>query len=103
MLQLQMQNQISQECLLRILREGEVIPPYVDIEEEILRTKDAVTEQFDLELEQAEAQMNMQQSVMETDDDTDNEGGVSSGKALDGSSKGSGSLATPMRPGKHKE
>ena len=31
MLQLQMQGQISQDCLLRILQEGEVIPPYVDI------------------------------------------------------------------------
>ena len=62
MLQLQMQNQLSQETLLRILQEGEVLPPYVDIDEEILRTKDAINEQFDLQMEQAEAQMDLQEA-----------------------------------------
>ena len=99
MLQLQMQNQISQETLLRILAEGEILPPYVDINEEILRTKDAMEEQFDLQLEQAEAQMQMQS------DNTPGEssGGVGSGEAAYGSTKGSGTLPTPLRPGKHAE
>ncbi len=99
MLQLQMQNQISQECLLKILREGEILPPYVDIDEEILRTKDAMEEQFDLQLEQAEAHMQMQSD--NTPDETG--GGVSSGGASSGSTKGSGTLPTPLRPGKHAE
>ena len=99
MLQLQMQNQLSQETLLRILQEGEVIPPYVDIDEEIVRTKDAINEQFDLQMEQAEAQMDMQQAY--TPDETENDGGVSSGAAASGSQKGSNTLPTPMRPGKH--
>ena len=99
MLQLQMQNQISQETLLRILREGEVLPPYVDIDDEILRTKDAINEQFDLQLEQQEAQMDLQQSMTPED----NEGGVGSGNAASGSTKGSNTLPTPLRPGKHAE
>lgn len=99
MLQLQMQNQISQETLLKILREGEILPPYVDIDDEILRTKDAMEEQFDLQLEQAEAHMQMQSD--NTPDETG--GGVSSGGASSGSTKGSGTLPTPLRPGKHAE
>ena len=99
MLQLQMQNQISQETLLKILREGEILPPYVDIDDEILRTKDAMEEQFDLQLEQAEAHMQMQSD--NTPDETD--GGVGSGGAASGSTKGSGTLPTPLRPGKHAE
>ena len=96
MLQLQMQNQISQETLLRILQEGEVLPPYVEIDDEILRTKDAMEEQFDLQLEQAEAHMNLTSSVTD-----ESGGGVNSGKAAQGSAKGSNTLPTPMRPGKH--
>ena len=99
MLQLQMQNQISQETLLRILQEGEVLPPYVEIDDEILRTKDAINEQFDLQLEQQEAQMDLVQSA--TPDE--NQGGVSSGNAAEGSTKGSNTLPTPLRPGKNPE
>ena len=99
MLQLQMQNQISQETLLRILQEGEVLPPYVEIDDEILRTKDAINEQFDLQLEQAEAQMDLQQSMIPDE----NEGGVSSGNASQGATKGSNTLPTPLRPGKSAE
>ena len=99
MLQLQMQNQISQETLLRILAEGEILPPYIDIDDEILRTKDAMDEQFDLQLEQAEAHMQMQSE--NTPDQTS--GGVSSGGGASGSTKGSGTLPTPLRPGKHAE
>ena len=97
MLQLQMQNQLSQETLLRILQEGEVLPPYVDIDEEILRTKDAINEQFDLQMEHAEAQMEMQQSF----EPDESQGGVSSGDAANGSATGSNTLPTPLRPGKH--
>ena len=65
MLQLQMQNQISQETLLRILQEGEVIPPYVEIDEEIALTKEAVQEDFDLQLEQAEAMGSLESAQAE--------------------------------------
>ena len=99
MLQLQMQNQISQSTLLRILQEGEVLPPYVEIDDEILLTKDAINEQFDLQLEQQEAQMDLHQSA--TPDD--NQGGVGSGNAAEGSTTGSNTLPTPLRPGKHAE
>ena len=99
MLQLQMQNQISQSTLLKILREGEILPPYIDIDDEIMRTKDAVEEQFDLQLEQAEAHMQIQSD--NTPDQSS--GGVGSGGASSGSTKGSGTLPTPLRPGKHAE
>ena len=94
MLQLQMQNQISQSTLLRILQEGEVLPPYVDIEEEIALTKEEVDRQFDLQLEQAEAMGSLDSAQA-------NEGGVETGAAADGSSTGSQTLPTPLRPGKH--
>ena len=99
MLQLQMQNQISQATLLKILAEGEILPPYIDIEDEIMRTKDAVEEQFDLQLEQAEAHMQVQND--NTPDQSS--GGVGSGGAASGTTKGSGTLPTPLRPGKHAE
>ena len=99
MLQLQMQNQISQSTLLKILREGEILPPYIDIDDEILRTKDAMEEQFDLQLEQSEAQMQMQ--IENTPDQSG--GGVGSGEAASGATTGSGTLPTPLRPGKHAE
>lgn len=95
LLQLQMQNQLSQPTLLRILREGEVLPPYVDIDEEIARTKDEIEEQFDLQLEQAEAHADLQVKQAESS------GGVASGGAASGSTKGANTLPTPLRPGKH--
>ena len=96
MLQLQMQNQISQELLLRILQEGEVIPPYVEIDEEIALTKDAVQEDFDLQLEQAEAMGTLEAAQAEA-------GGVNTGNAAGGSQTGSQTLPTPLRPGKHSD
>ena len=96
MLQLQMQNQISQSLLLKILQEGEVIPPYVDIDEEIALTKEAVEQDFDLQLEHAEAMGNLESAQA-------NEGGVSSGDAANGSQTGSQTLPTPLRPGKHSD
>ena len=96
MLQLQMQNQISQETLLRILQEGEVIPPYVEIDEEIALTKEAVQEDFDVQLEQAEAMGSLEAAQA-------NEGGVDSGDAANGEQTGSQTLPTPLRPGKHSD
>ena len=96
MLQLQMQNQISQETLLRILQEGEVIPPYVEIDEEIALTKDAVQEDFDVQLEQAEAMGSLESAQAEA-------GGVNTGDAAGGSQTGSQTLPTPLRPGKHSD
>ena len=78
--------------LRRILREGEVLPPYVDIDEEIVRTKDEVDDKFDLQMEQMEA---MQAAQPEP------EGGVTSGSAASGSTKGSQTLPTPLRSGKN--
>ena len=98
MLQLQMQNQISQETLLRILAEGEILPPYVEIDEEILRTRDAMEEEQRNELEMEAARIEVAQEAMP---DEENEGGVTSGNAASGGSSGNNTLPTPMRPGKH--
>ena len=80
------------------MQEGEVIPPYVEIDDGILRTKDAAEEQFDMQMEHAEAQFEMQQNFTPKEE---NQGGVSSGAAAGGSGKGSNTLPTPLRPGKH--
>lgn len=98
MLQLQMQNQISQETLLRILAEGEILPPYVEIDDEILRTRDQMEEEQRNELEMEAARIEVAQV---TTDDGENEGGVTSGSAAEGGSSGNNTLPTPMRPGKH--
>jgi hypothetical protein len=98
MLQLQMQNQISQETLLRILAEGEILPPYVEIDEEILRTRDAMEEEQRNELEMEAARLEVAQEAMP---DEGNEGGVTSGSAAKGGSSGNNTLPTPLRPGKH--
>ena len=96
MLQLQMQNQIYPETLLRILQEGEVIPPYVEIDDEIALTKDAVDSEFDLQLEQAEAMGSLEATHPEA-------GGVNTGDAASGKQTGSQTLPTPLRPGKHSD
>jgi hypothetical protein len=44
-LQLFMQGAISQETLLAILQQGEVLPPTVDLEKEIIETRDFLEEQ----------------------------------------------------------
>ena len=92
MLQLQMQNQISQETLLRILQEGEVLPPYVEIDEEILRTRDEMEEKMEFDLEAASKAL---------DQNIEQQGGATSGNASGGLTKGSQTLPTAMRPGKH--
>ena len=92
-LQLHMQGVISQECLVKILQEGEVIPPYVDIDEEIARTRDEVEEKFDLELQHEQERLKNVQDAT---------GGAATGEAAaSGSTKGSMTLPTPMRSGKH--
>ena len=96
--QLQMQNQISQETLLRILEEGEILPPYVDINEEILRTKDEMQEEQANELEMEAARIEVAEVAAA---EGENEGGVTSGKAAAGGSSGNNTLPTPLRPGKH--
>ena len=93
MLQLQMQNQISQETLLRILQEGEVIPPYVELDKELVRTKDEMEEKIDMNLEQAKAQVQIKNQEIG--------GGVTSGKAAGGGTSGSMTLPTPLRSGKN--
>ena len=91
MLQLQMQNQISQETLLRILQEGEVLPPYINVDDEITKTRDEMEEQFKDQLAQTEAMMDME---------PEQQGGVTTGNAANGSQSGSQTLPTPLRKGK---
>jgi len=95
MLQLQMQNQISQETLLRILQEGEVIPPYVEIDGELAKTKDELEDKLELDLEQAREQVKIKNE--------ETGGGITSGDAASGKTKGSMTLPTPMRSGKYAE
>lgn len=85
-LQLYMQGAISQRTLLEILQMGEVLPPSVDLDEEIERTQKMLEEQ------QA---MNAAAAVL-----TSRPAGVTSGAAANGSSRGSGTLPTPLRQGK---
>jgi len=92
MLQLQMQNQISQETLLRILQEGEVIPPYVDLKDELSKTKDELEDKLEMDMEQVREQVRIK---------SEETGGVGSGDAASGSTKGSMTLPTPMRSGKY--
>jgi hypothetical protein len=92
MLQLQMQNQISQETLLRILQEGEVIPPYVEIDSELAKTKDELEDKLEMDLDQAREEVRIK---------NEGTGGVGSGDAASGSTKGSMTLPTPMRSGKY--
>jgi len=104
MLQLHMQNVISQETLLRILQEGEVLPPYIDMEEELSKTKDQLEEQMAMALEQQDAQLALQAEHMPAPaagGGAPKAGGATTGKAGNGASKGSMTLPTPMRPGKH--
>jgi|TARA_Y100000289_G_scaffold62982_1_gene72921 hypothetical protein len=101
MLQLQMQNQISQRTLLEILKAGEVVPNWIDIDQEILRTQDEIEQQFDLELEHQAEQLELENKEASSDIDSA-AGGVASGEAANGSSSGSMTIPTPLRPGKHK-
>ena len=101
MLQMYMQGVISKETLLRIMQEGEVLPPYIEIDEEVIKTEDEAEARFETELEEAEAMLEMQ--IANTPKPQGTEGGVSSGNAAAGGSKGNNTLPTPLRPGKHSD
>ena len=110
-LQLYMQGAIDQETLLRILKEGEVLPAYIDIEEVMTKAQDFLDEQLAREVEKADAlaevQANHAPDPTAAPGSTSTskgakQGGVASGKAAQGSSTGNQTLPTPLRPGKHK-
>jgi hypothetical protein len=106
-LQLFMQGAIDQETLLRILQEGEVLPNYIDVDEVITKSQDYLDEQMAREVEKAEAMSEVEVSKAESiaksaGETSTGEQGVGSGKAAQGQTKGSNTLATPLRPGKHK-
>lgn len=83
-LQLYMQGAISQQTLLKILQDGEILPANLDVEEEITRTKDMLEEQqaMDLLNQQSGPDMAFQNAGQ--------------GEAL-----GSQTLPTPLRPGRN--
>jgi hypothetical protein len=81
-----MQGAISQETLLEILQQGEVLPPGLDIEAEITRTRDMLEEQAAREALAIEAQAGS---------------GLEGGNVGQGDDINSQTLPTPMRPGKN--
>jgi hypothetical protein len=85
-LQLFMQGAISQETLLAILQQGEVLPPTLDIEEEITRTRDFLEEQQAMARLGAGPDMAFQ---------------APAGNAGQGESLTSQTLPTPMRSGRN--
>ena len=112
-LQLFMQGAIDQETLLQILQEGEVLPAYIDIEEVMTKSQDYLDEQMAREVEKADAMAEVQaehapdpvapgQPGATSTSKGAKQGGVASGKAGKGAQKGSSTLPTPLRPGKHK-
>jgi predicted secreted protein len=87
-LQLFMQGAISQETLLEILQQGEVLPPGLDIDEEITRTRDMLEEQAAREALAYDAEQGS---------------GLEGGNVGQGEDINSQTLPTPMRPGKNAE
>jgi hypothetical protein len=99
-LQLFMQGAISQETLLEILQQGEVIPPGIDIQEEVARTRDYLEEQMAMEAKANDSEVGPGEPA-----DSEQEGldqAAVSVKAGQGNDLNSQTLPTPMRPGKHK-
>ena len=89
MLQLFMQNAISQETLLEILQQGEVLPAGLNIDEEITRTQDFIDNQ---------------NTAMGLDPLTQNPAALdrtNDANAGQGDSIASQTLPTPMRPGRN--
>lgn len=89
MLQLYMQNAISQETLLQILQQGEVLPAGMDIDEEVVRTRDFINEQ---------------NSALGLDPLTLNPDALNRTNAANagqGASLTSQTLPTPIRPGRN--
>lgn len=89
-LQLFMQGAISQETLLGILQQGEVLPPNLDVGEEITRTQDFLAEQQAMQRLGAGPDLAFQ---------TPDAGPPSN--AGQGESLTSQTLPTPMRPGRN--
>lgn len=87
MLQLYMQNAISQETLLQILKQGDVLPAGLDIDEEVVRTRDFINEQ--------NAAMGLDPLAMNPDALN------RTNAAGQGESLSSQTLPTPMRPGRN--
>ena len=77
---------------IRDRQEGEVIPPYVEIDSELAKTKDELEDKLEMDMEQVREQVKIKSA--ET-------GGISSGNAASGGTKGSMTLPTPMRSGKY--
>jgi hypothetical protein len=92
MLQLFMQNAISQETLLEILQQGEVLPAGLDIEEEIVRTRDYIDQQ--------NTSMGLD-PLAQNPSSLDNTHAANAATAGQGTSLASQTLPTPMRPGKN--
>jgi hypothetical protein len=92
-LQLFMQGAISQETLLEILQQGEVLPPGLDIDEEITRTRDMLEEQAAREALAYDAETGAGQPGS----------GLEGGNVGQGEDINSQTLPTPMRPGKNAE
>lgn len=89
MLQLFMQNAISQETLLDVLQQGEVLPAGLDIDEEVVRTRDFVNEQNGaLGLDP----LTLNPDALER---------TNAARAGQGESLNSQTLPTPMRPGRN--
>lgn len=95
-LQLYMQGAICQETLLSILQQGEVLPPDIDIEEEVLRTRDMMQDRA------LTAMGGLDQNMDQAGYATGEEPVDSASDATAPSATGvSGTLPTPMRSGRH--
>jgi hypothetical protein len=86
-LQLYMQNAISQQTLLKILQDGEVLPPTIDLDEELSLTAERLAEQEVMDRLAASG------PDMAFQTPSDNAG---QGESLD-----SQTLPTPLRPGRN--
>ena len=93
-LQLFMQNAISQETLLRILQEGEVLPATIDIGEELEMTANHLQEQMAMNSLNAKGPDMAFQNTLGY-----NAPEEPSSNAGQGTNLNSQTLPTPMRPG----
>ena len=95
-LQLYMQGAICQETLLSILQQGEVLPADVNIEEEVLRTRDMMQDRA------ITAMGGMDQNLDQAPGAGGEEPADNASDATAASATGTtGTLPTPMRSGRH--
>jgi len=95
-LQLYMQGAICQETLLSILQQGEVLPPDIDIEEEVLRTRDMMQDRA------LTAMAGMDQNLDQAPGAGGEEPADNASDATAASATGTtGTLPTPLRSGRH--